>query len=129
MEIELTGIHFDADINDVRGAIAAVVHGPDLYDPNEKENRGRVPNFQIFMGKNHAGGVHNGKATLRVYSKLGRHFIKWYWESKKNKIVIKGRRLKVFNLFSSVPRNIKQTLEKSKQRCISTRSMTGCALT
>jgi len=45
MEIELTRISFEADIYDVRKAVATVLHGPDLFDPN-----------------------HNRKAILRVGS-------------------------------------------------------------
>ena len=76
MEIELTGIDFEADVYDVRKAVAAVLHGPDLYDPNDRENNGRVPNFEIVMGKSSVGRIHNGKAVLRVGSKLGRRLIK-----------------------------------------------------
>jgi hypothetical protein len=46
MEIELTRISFEADVYDVRKAVAAVLHGPDLFDPNDRENKGRVPNFR-----------------------------------------------------------------------------------
>jgi hypothetical protein len=113
MEIELTNIDFDADVYDVRKAVAAVLHGPDLYDPNDKDNKGRVPNFQIAMGVSPAGRIHNGKATLRVGSKLGRGLIKWNRESKENNIVVKGRSLRVFNLFNTVPRDVRETLEKA----------------
>jgi RNA-dependent RNA polymerase len=112
MEIELTRIDFEADVYDVRKAVAAVLHGPDLYDPNDGENRGRVPNFEIVMGKSPAGRIHNGKAVLRVGSKLGRQLIKWNQESEDNNIVVKGNRLKVFDLFKAVPLDVKQTLEK-----------------
>ena len=115
MEIELTGIDFEADVYDVRKAVAAVLHGPDLYDPNDRENNGRVPNFEIVMGKSSAGRIHNGKAVLRVGSKLGRRLIECQWnrESDENNIMVKGRRLKVFNLFKTVPLDDKQTLEKA----------------
>jgi hypothetical protein len=53
MEIELTRISFEADIYDVRKAVATVLHGPDLFDPN-----------------------HNRKAILRVGSNLGRRLPK-----------------------------------------------------
>jgi hypothetical protein len=113
MEIELTHVNFDADVYDVRKAVAAVLHGPDLYNPNDKKNKGRVPNFEIEMGKSPAGRSHNGKAVLRVGSKLGSRLIKWYWDSKDNNIVVKGRRLKVFDLFETVPPVVKQRLEKT----------------
>jgi RNA-dependent RNA polymerase len=112
MEIELTGIHFEADVYDVRKAVAAVLHGPDLYDPNDGKNRGRVPNFEIVMGKSPAGRIHNGKAVLRVGSGLGRRLLEWNRESEDNDIVVKGCRLQVFNLFKAVPLDVKQILEK-----------------
>ena len=113
MEIELTNIDFDADVYDVRKAVATVLHGPDLYDPNDKENKGRVPNFEIVMGKSPAGRIHNGKAILRVGSTLGRRLIKWNRESTDHNIEVKGRLLRVFNLFNTVPLDVKQTLEKA----------------
>jgi RNA-dependent RNA polymerase len=64
------------------------------------------------MGKSPAGRIHNGKAVLRVGSKLGRQLIKWNQESEDNNIVVKGNRLKVFDLFKAVPLDVKQTLEK-----------------
>ena len=111
MEIELTHINFKADIYEVRKAVATVLHGRDLYDPNDKDNKGRLPNFQIVMGKSPAGRIHNGKAILRISSKLGRRLLRWNWESKKNKIVVKGRPLKIFKLVDSLPPDVQQTLE------------------
>ena len=113
MEIELTGIDFEADVYDVRKAVAAVLHGPDLYDPNDRANRDRLPNFEIVLGKSSAGRIHNGKAVLRVGLELGRRLIEWNRESDENNIMVKGRRLKVFNLYKTVPLAIKQTREKA----------------
>jgi RNA-dependent RNA polymerase len=110
MEIELTRISFEADVYDVRKAVAAVLHGPDLFDPNDRENKGRVPNFEITMGKSPAGRIHNGKAILRVGSNLGRRLLKW---SRDNNIKVKGDPIKIFNLFNSVLPDVKQTLEKA----------------
>jgi RNA-dependent RNA polymerase len=113
MEIELTRIDFDADEYDVRLAVAAVLHGPDLYDPNDPDNKGRVPNFEIEMCESPAGRIHNGKAILRVGSKLGRRLLKWNWESEDSGIIVKGRRLKAFNLFKTVPLDVRHRLEKA----------------
>jgi RNA-dependent RNA polymerase len=113
MEIELTRISFEADVYDVRKAVAAVLHGPGLFDPNDRENKGRVPNFEIIMCKSPAGGVHNGKAILRVGSNLGRQLLKWSRGSSDHNIEVKGRRLKIYNLYKSVPLDVKQTLEKA----------------
>lgn len=112
MEIELTRISFEADVYDVRKAVAAVLHGP-LYDPNKKENKGRVPNFEITMCKSPAGRIHNGKAILRVGTNLGWDLLRWSRESRDNYIEIKGEPIRIFNLFKSVPQDVKQTLEKA----------------
>ena len=111
MEIELTRIDFNADVYEVRKAVASVLHGRDLYDPNDQDNKGRLPNFQIVMCKSPAGRSHNGKAILRIGSKLGRQLLRWYWKSKKNNIVVKGRPLKAFKLVEFLPLDVKQTIE------------------
>lgn len=113
MELELTRIDFDADVYDVRKAVEVVLHGPDLYDPNDKDNKGRVPNFHIVMGISPAGRIHNGKAVLRVGYKLGQRFFKWYRESEENRVVVKKKPLKVFKLYNTIPLDVKQTLEKA----------------
>ena len=114
MEIELTNISFEADVYDFHKPVTAVLRGSDLYNPNDKEdkeNKGRVPNFEIMMGKSPAGRIHDGKAILHVGSKLGRRLIKWNRESTDHNIKVKGRTLRVFNLFNTVPLDVKQTLE------------------
>ena len=108
MEIELTRISSEADIYDVYQSVATVLHGPDLFDPNDRENRGRVPNFEIIMGKSD-----NGKAILRVGSNLGRRLLKWSRDSSDHNIEVKGQPLKIFNLFKSLPLDVKQTLENA----------------
>jgi RNA-dependent RNA polymerase len=113
MEIELTRISFEADVYDVRKAVAAVLHSSDLYDPNDKKNKGRFPNFEIIMGKSPAGRIHNGKAILRVGSKVGRDLIKWSRASTDHYIEVKGSPLRIFNLFNTVPFDVKQTLDKA----------------
>jgi RNA-dependent RNA polymerase len=114
MELELTHIHIDADVYDVRKAVEQVLHGPDLYDPNHKDNKGRKPNFEIVMGKSPAGRIHNGKAALRLPTKLGIKLFKWYWESKEHKIVVNGRSLGgLFKTYNTVPPDVKQVLEKA----------------
>ena len=112
MELELKWIHADADVYDVRKAVAAVLHGPDFYDPNDRDHKGRVPNFLIVMGESPAGHSHNGKAFLRVGFRLGERLLKWNRESEENSIVVKGRRLKIFRTYDDVPPDVKQTLEK-----------------
>jgi len=113
MELELTCIDHDADVYDVRKAVEAVLHGPDLYDPNDKDNKGRKPNFQIEMGKSPAGRIHNRKAALRLPSKLGDRLFKWYRESDEHRIVVKECPLRLFRSYNIVPLDVKQVLEKA----------------
>ncbi|KAI0253578.1 RdRP-domain-containing protein [Lactifluus subvellereus] len=113
MEIDLRPIDFDADVYHVRKAVELVLHGPDLYDPNDKKYKGRKPNFEVVMGKSPAGRIHNGTAVLRVAGDLGLRLIRWCRDSKKNNIVVHGRALKVFNAHRKVPLDVKETLEKA----------------
>ncbi len=113
MEIELTRISFDADEYDVRKAVAAVLHSPELFDPNDRDSKGRLPNFEVIMGKSPAGRVHNRTAILRVGSTPGRRLLKWYWGSMDNNIEVKGDLLKMYDPCRKVPPGVKQTLEKA----------------
>ncbi len=47
MEIQLKRISLEANVYHVREAVALVLHGPGLYDPNDKGHKGRKPNFEI----------------------------------------------------------------------------------
>ena len=113
MELELKWIHADADIYDVRKAVQDVLHGPELYDPNNKENKGRKPNFEVVMGISPAGRSHNGTAALRLPVRLGQKLFRWYRESEEHRIVVKGRPLKLFRSDNHVPPDVKQVLEKA----------------
>ena len=115
MEIELKRISFDADEYDVRKAVELVLHGPDLYDPNDRENKGRKPNFQVQLVKSRAGRLHNGTATLRVPAKLGLRLLRWWnRESDDHKIVVCGGPLRIFNAHRKTSLKVKQTLEKAR---------------
>ncbi|KAH9066234.1 RdRP-domain-containing protein [Lactarius vividus] len=114
MEIELKRISFDADVYDVRKAVELVLHGPDLYDPNDRENKGRKPNFFIEMGESPAGRLHNGTAILRVPHKLGSRLLRWSWESKDHNVVVCGQPLRIFNAHRKAPFDVRQTLEKAR---------------
>ncbi|KAI0253555.1 RdRP-domain-containing protein [Lactifluus subvellereus] len=113
MEIDLRGIDSEADVYHVRKAVELVLHGPDLYDPNDKKYRGRKPNFEVVMGKGPAGRIHNGTAVLRVPTDVGLQLIRWCRDSNKNNIVVHGRALRVFNAHRKVPLDVKDTLEKA----------------
>ena len=113
MEIDLKHIDFDADIYDVRKAVELVLHGKDLYDPNDKKYKGRKPNFEIVMGTSPAGRIHNGTAVLRVSPDVGLPLLRWSRGPEKNSIVVHGRTLKMYNAHRNVPLDVKETLEKA----------------
>jgi RNA-dependent RNA polymerase len=113
MELDLKYVSFEADVYDVRKAVELVLHGPDLYDPNDKSNKGRVPNFMIEMGKSPAGRHHNGIAILRVTKELGMRLLRWYRGSDNN-IVVHGKPLLLFNNHRDITiPGVKETLEKA----------------
>src|SRR5579863_740609 len=113
MELELTRIDIDANVYDVRKAVEEVLHGPDLFDPNHKDNKGRKPNFQVEMGKSPAGRIHNGKAALRLPTNLGNKLFRWYRDSEEHRIVVNGRPLRLFKTDNPVPLDVRQVLEKA----------------
>ena len=115
MEIELKGIDYDADIYDIYEGVALVLHGPKLYDPNDKKNKGRKPNFEIIPGESPAGRTHNGTALLRVPVEVGRRLFRWLWESPNNTIVVgdSDRALRAFSTDHEVPPDVKYKLEKA----------------
>jgi hypothetical protein len=113
MEIDINAIDFDADVYDVRKALGLVLHGPDLYDPNDPKNKGRKPNFEVVLGESPAGGLHNGTGILRVPTTLGNRLFQWSNDSGKNKILVKGRALRLFRTTRKVSQAKKQVLEKA----------------
>lgn len=113
MELELTRIDHGADIYDIRKAIQEVLHGPEFYDPNDRENKGRKPNFQVILRKSPSGRMHDGKAALRLPAQLGSKFFRWYRESDQHRIVINGCALRLFKTENRVPSDVKQVLEKA----------------
>jgi RNA-dependent RNA polymerase len=112
MEIELKGIDFDANIYDIYEAVELVLHGPDLYDPKDRENKGRKPNFEVVLGESPAGRIHNGTATLRVPDRVGKRLLRWYWDSPKHKIIVYDWPLRLFDSFREVPPDVAYRLEK-----------------
>ena len=84
MEIEFSCIDLNANIYDVRKADAAVLNGPDLYcDPNDREIKAEFPILKSSCAQTPlvTSITINGKAVLRVDSKLKRRLIKWNPES------------------------------------------------
>ncbi|KAF8267887.1 RNA dependent RNA polymerase-domain-containing protein [Lactarius quietus] len=115
MEIELKGIHRNAILEDIYEGVALVLHGPELYDPNDRRNKGRKPNFEIVLGESPAGRTHNGTALLRVSVEVGRRLFRWLWESRNSTVVVgdSGRALRLFSTNHEVPPDVKYKLEKA----------------
>ena len=114
MEIELKGIDFDADIYDIYDAVALVLHGPELYDPNDRTNKGRKPYFEIVLGESPVGWIHNGTAFLRVSVGLGTHLFRWL-QSQNNTIDIgdSGREVRLYKTHREVPPDVKYRVAKA----------------
>jgi RNA-dependent RNA polymerase len=113
MEFDIKAIDFDADVYDVRKALELVLHGPDLYDPNDPRNKGRTPNFEVVLGESPAGRIHNGTGILRVTNFVGNNLHRWIKDSNENKIFVKGRALRLFRTSRQVSPLVKQQLEKA----------------
>lgn len=113
MEFDIKAIDFDADVYDVRKALELVVHGPDVYDPNNPRYKGRKPNFEVALGESPAGRIHNGTGTLRVTNFVGNKLHRWIKDSNENKIFVKGRSLRLFRTSRPVSPLVKQQLEKA----------------
>jgi RNA-dependent RNA polymerase len=113
MEFELTCIDSDATVYDVRKAVQEVLHGPELFDPNDKDNKGRKPNFEVVMGKSPAGRIHNGRAALRLPATLGNRLFRWYRESGEHRFEVNGEPIRMYRSDNRVPLDVKQVLEKA----------------
>ena len=115
MEIELKGINLAADIYDIYEAVARVLHGPDIFDPNDRRNKGRKPNFDIVPGESPAGRTHNGTALLSVSVGLGRRLFEWLFESQNNTIVVgdSRRALRLYKTHREVPADVQYKIEKA----------------
>jgi RNA-dependent RNA polymerase len=135
MEFDIKSIDFDADGYDVRKALELVLHGPDLYDPNDPRYKGRKPNFEVALNESPAGRIHNGTGVLRVMNFVGTNLHRWLKDSNQNRIHVKGRALRLFRTSRAVSLLVKQQLEKAlyvgpekeKQRQV-IESQTGQAL-
>lgn len=113
MEFDIKSIDFDADVYDVRKAVELILHGPDLYDPNDPKHKGRKPNFEVILNERPAGRIHDGTGILRVTNIVGNRLHKWIMDSNKNKIVLKRRALRLFRTSRKVSPLEKQQLEKA----------------
>ncbi|KAF8267893.1 RdRP-domain-containing protein [Lactarius quietus] len=113
MEIQLKRISHDADVYDVRKSVELVLHGP-LYDPNDRDYKGRKPRFEVKMGESPADRLHDGTAILYVPKKLGQQLLRWNRESEDQNIVVCKKPLRVYNNHQHAPFDVKQRLEKAR---------------
>ncbi|KAI0064493.1 RdRP-domain-containing protein [Artomyces pyxidatus] len=113
MEFDVKGIPYDADVFQVQKAIEEVLHGPDLFDPEDPKTRGRVPNFKVRLNESEIGRLHNGSAILTLPTrKLGDRLSDWLREPK-NGIRVLKRTLKFYRTNKVVNTGAKHNLEKS----------------
>jgi RNA-dependent RNA polymerase len=113
MEIDIKSIHFGADVYDVCKAVELVLHSSDLYDPNDPKNKGRKPNFEVELGESPAGRIHNGTGVLRIPVRVGNQLLEWLRASDENKIILKGRTLRLSRTPRRVSQLVKQRLDKA----------------
>ncbi|KAI0251717.1 RNA dependent RNA polymerase-domain-containing protein [Lactifluus subvellereus] len=106
-------VFFDIKRYDVRKAVELVLHGSEIYDPNDKRNKGRKPNFEVVMGKSRASRIHDGTAVLRVPTEIYYRFLRWKRRSDKNDIVVHGRALLVSGTPRKAPPGVEQVLNKA----------------
>ncbi|VDB94968.1 unnamed protein product [Peniophora sp. CBMAI 1063] len=116
MELALKYIDFEATKYDVQKAIEAVLHGPDLYDPEDPNNKGRVPNFSVVLKESHVGRLHAGEGTLGLPSRrLGERFLDWLHDPahRKEGIRVCGRKLYISKSQTRMSEEHQQILENA----------------
>lgn len=116
MELELRHVDYDASIYQVIKAFEEVLHGPDLFDPNDKMQwpKGRPPNFRVELNKSEAGGVgHNGTGRLTLHSRrFGARFQHWLSEDG-NCVKVLGKKIYIPRRSKGVSDSFRDMLEKS----------------
>ena len=116
MELALKYIDFEATKYDVQKAIEAVLHGPDLYDSEDPNNKGRVPNFSVVLKESPAGRLHAGEGTLGLPSRrLGERLLDWLREPahRKEGIRVCGRKLYITRSQTRMSEEHRQILENA----------------
>lgn len=116
MELELKNVHDKATRYDVIRAFEKVLHGPDLFDPNDtiKWPRGRPPNFEVSLNVNEAGGVgHNGTGFLTLPSKsFGERFLRWLHEEG-HSVRVEKQKIRIYRSKGRVRDFVKEQLSKT----------------
>jgi RNA-dependent RNA polymerase len=111
MEIDFKGVDYAASKFDVQKAIQDVLHGPELYDPEDPKNKGRVPNFMLKMNMSTWGPEHDGTGVLILPRQLGDRFLEWFFN--KNKIIVRGHKLRFYRSARKVSEEEKQILDNA----------------
>jgi len=115
MEFDIRYIDQDASYVDVVKAFEAVLHGPDLYDPNDQKNKGRLPNFKIDWHLSETGGAgSNGTSKLTVATRrLGERLLSWYHEPDHAiRVGANSKKMRIYPSRRTVSKVLKMTLEK-----------------
>ncbi|KAI9452160.1 RdRP-domain-containing protein [Russula earlei] len=119
MELQLTGIDYDANIYDIYKGVELVLHGPQFHDPTDRNYKNRKPYFEIVPGETRspgcpAGRTHNGTALLLVPAQLGQRLLSWYRDSRQtNNITVNGGALRLFDTSRKVSPDVEYRLEKA----------------
>ncbi|KAI0318922.1 RdRP-domain-containing protein [Amylostereum chailletii] len=112
MEIDIKYVDFNATKFQVQRAIQEVLHGPDLFDPDDPKTKGRVHNFMVTLNNSPAGGSHNGTGILTLSKRVGENFLAWVRDHKTG-IRVLGTKLRFFRSHRKVPLETKQILDNA----------------
>jgi RNA-dependent RNA polymerase len=104
-------LHLQATDYAVKKAIAAVLHGPDFYNP--MDHKTRPMNFNLVLPESIINGyAHNGRGTLTLPTRReGQKFFQWTKEPD-NVIRVEGRKLKFYMTHQRPQRRLEETLQK-----------------
>ncbi|KAI0029220.1 RdRP-domain-containing protein [Vararia minispora EC-137] len=112
MEFTIRGVDHDATKFEVQRIIQNVLHGPDVYDPQDPHYKGRLPNFMVKLNPSHVGREHDGSGTLVVPRRLGDRFREWL-ASPMNRILVRGHKVRFIKSPRKVSQEERQVLENA----------------
>lgn len=112
MELEVTHVHFDATVWDVKRAIGNVLHGPDFYDSNDPKVR--PINFKVQLNRGPGGVRNDGTGTLTLPSpRVGDKFMKLLYRYKKLTVSVQGKKLGFRKTNKPIDHKVSQILDKT----------------
>ncbi|VDB83377.1 unnamed protein product [Peniophora sp. CBMAI 1063] len=115
MEWVISYIDYNATKYQVQKALETVLHGPDIYDPDDPKHKGRKPNFLVELVESEIGRLHKGTGFLTLPNLIGKRFAQWLREPANKKAGIRVLNKKLH--FKPSPRKIwqqkKQILENA----------------